>query len=111
MRKMLAGLAFAAIVGCQASPGFRMGWEFTLPPTLKNSQTLTPLPALPTTAYAVDAQGPIPMSQRQYFIQPAPGAPAPQSNTPTVPGRQLLPMPRESTPQGQGGCQPGPCPE
>lgn len=111
MRALVICLVSAATVGCQASPGFRVSGEFLMPPTLRTASTLTPLPALPTTAYAVDAVGPIPMSQRQYYLAPAATMPAIPSNTPAGPVRQLLPMPRESAPPIPQPCQPGQCQE
>lgn len=100
LRKIWA-LVLVLPAGCQTTPGFRVGWEFTLPPTQNQTLTLHPMTAMPQTAYSIESAGQVPMMQRQYLIAP-PVEQAPIRVAPApVPQRQLLPMPRATEP-----CQP-----
>lgn len=104
---LLSGLF---LVGCQSSPGIEVGWSFKLPPTVRQTVVHNPLPATVSTVYVQEAATPAPIMQRQFQVQPgqvAP-APAPVPINPVVPQpvRQLLPMPRESSPGCAQPCQP-----
>lgn len=101
MRKYLFSLVFAAcglcLSGCQSSPGFSVGFQVMLPPTLRQTNALSPLPTAMGTTYAVDTGADLPLMQRQIQVVPAP---APRRLQP-APQPQQLPMPRQTIP----GCQ------
>lgn len=104
MSKYLFSLVFASVglclTGCQSSPGFRFGFEVQLPPTLRQTNALNPLPTAMSTTYAVEGVADVPVVQRQYQVAPAP---VPRRVITPVPAQQL-PMPRETVP---GSCVPG----
>lgn len=100
MKRTILSLAFLALCGCRSTPGFHFGWDFSLPPTIANVQPLTPIPAAMTTAYMAETPAPVPMMTRQYSIQTAPVADAPQADARFRTRAELLPMPRASGPCG-----------
>lgn len=110
MSKYVFSLVFAAttlaLSGCAARPGFRMGWEFYVPPTLHTASTLTPLPTAMSTTYAVEGPNDVAVMQRQIQVAPAPVA-GPRR---LMPAPQQLPMPKQTVPGcGSSGtaCEPG----
>lgn len=104
----LALCLFAGLgIGCGSCPGFRASWEYYHPPSVKAYQILSPMPTAPTTTYAVEANGGIPLAQRQYYLASPPAAVPMAPPSQPMPVRQMLPMPKENipvpTPCGPGG--------
>lgn len=101
MRTIFTLLAVSVTCGCQTTPGIRLAWEFNLPPKIRADQTLTPMPAMATTAYAVDGDNHIPVINRRLSALQGPGA---VEVTPPRPAtREYIPMPRATPPS------PAPC--
>jgi len=96
MRTVFTLLVVAVTCGCQTSPGLRLAWEFNLPPTVRADQTLTPMPAMQSTAYAIDGASHIPVINRSVSALQGGGPAVPVP--PSPPAREYIPMPRATTP-------------
>lgn len=93
---------FAAL-GCQSTPGFHWSFGVDVPPTLNQTATLHPVPTMPTTTYAIEANpqqaviarsvgvyGGQEVYQAPNIVPPQPPRIAPR------PKAEPLPMPQES---------------
>lgn len=79
---LLVCLGLGPLVGCQTTPGFTWSVSFTVPPTVQNNSIAHPLPAMPTTAYAVEGLPTPLVVQRQYAV-----------STPPAPVMRMIPPP------------------
>lgn len=106
MKKLwYAMLATMGLTGCQATPGFQMGWTFTIPPTLNSTSALHPIPTAPTTTYGIEATPNMPVVTRQIQTIPHP-VQQPIATTPAAPALkpQALPMPQPGGGAVNQGC-------
>ena len=96
-------ILLGVLSGCRSTPGFKIGAELSIPPTISNVDTLHPTPTAPTTTYLMEAPAQTPVIRRQYIVPQPPTeyVPIPSNRMPRAP--EQVPMPKDAP---KNPCQP-----